>query len=334
MVGDAPVRPMQDQLGRGIDYLRISVTDRCNLRCVYCMPAAGVSLLPREEILTYEEITRIARVAVSLGVRKLRLTGGEPLARPQLVRLVQALAAIPGVGDLAMTTNGTLLARHAASLADAGLKRVNVSLDSLRPERFHRISRVGNLSDAMAGIAAAEAAGLLPIKLNVVVVRGWNEDEAVDFARLTLEHAWWVRFIEVMPLGEAAALLQGRYVSSLETRLAIERELGPLASEGVQEGGPARYWRLPGAPGRLGFISPISEHFCATCNRLRLTADGHILPCLLNETGLDVRGPLRQGIDDQELAEVLRQAVRSKPSGHHLQERQVLAEKHMSGIGG
>ncbi|HID90183.1 MAG TPA: GTP 3',8-cyclase MoaA, partial [Anaerolineae bacterium] len=283
-----------DTYGRPIQYLRVSVTDRCNLRCVYCMPEEGIPLISHEEVLRYEEIVRVVRIAVEMGFVHVRLTGGEPLVRKGIVDLVRELACIPGLDDLSMTTNGILLARHAEDLARAGLRRVNISLDTLRPDRFRRITRWGRLEDVLEGREAALAAGLRPVKVNTVVVRGLNDDEVVDLARLTLEPDWHIRFIEVMPLGEGAHWAGDGVVSAAEIRRRIEAALGPLtAVRGEAGAGPARYYRLPGAEGTLGFISPVTEHFCHACNRLRLTSDGRLLPCLLSGVAIDLRTPLR-----------------------------------------
>ncbi len=299
------------------------------------MPEQGVPLLPREDILSLEEIARLARVIVELGVSKLRLTGGEPLARKGVERLVGMLAAIPGVQDLSMTTNGTRLAGIADTLAQAGLRRVNISLDTLRPERYATITRCGRLADVLAGIAAAEQAGLTPIKINVVVIRGLNDDEVVDLARKTMAEGWNVRFIEVMPLGADPLWVNDGYVPTAETRGRIEAELGPLEAVDGDGAGPARYYRLAGANGSIGFISALSEHFCFRCNRLRLTADGQLMPCLMSERGVDVRPLLRSGAGDEELRERVLQAIRAKPAGHHMGEVQRGPEAPpMSRIGG
>ena len=324
-----------DTYGRPIQYLRVSVTDRCNLRCVYCMPEEGIPLIPREDVLRYEEIVRVVRVAVEMGFVHVRLTGGEPLARKGIVDLVRELARIPGLDDLSMTTNGMLLARYAEDLARAGLRRVNISLDTLRPDRFRRITRWGRLEDVLEGREAALAAGLRPVKINTVVVRGLNDDEVVDLARLTLQPDWHVRFIEVMPLGEGAHWAGDGVVPSAEIRARIEAALGPLtAVRGEAGAGPARYYRLPGAEGTLGFISPVTEHFCGGCNRLRLTSDGRLLPCLLSDLAIDLRTVLRSGADDETLREVFRRAVVAKPREHHLAEEPVPAARPMSQIGG
>ena len=327
-----------DAYNRPISYLRISVTDRCNLRCVYCMPPEGVVCRPHEEILRYEEIETVVRAAAELGISKIRLTGGEPLVRLGIVDLVRNLARIPGVDDLAMTTNGILLSRYAADLAEAGLQRVNVSLDTLRPERFRRITRLGRLEDVLAGMEAARRAGLEPIKINTVVIRGMNDDEAVDLARKTMEAGWNVRFIELMPVGNGV-LADGdwreRVVTAAEIREKIEAALGELEPAKMSTGGgPARYYRLPGAKGTLGFITPISEHFCYRCNRLRLTADGQLRPCLLSDREIDLRTPLRQEADVAQIKELLLQGINSKPMQHHLDEWERPENRVMSEIGG
>ena len=327
-----------DAYNRPISYLRISVTDRCNLRCIYCMPLEGVPWHSHEEILRYAEIEIIVRTAAELGINKIRLTGGEPLVRRGIVDLVRALARIPGIDDLAMTTNGTLLARYAEDLAGAGLRRVNVSLDTLRPERFHSITRLGRLEDVLNGMEAAQQAGLEPVKINTVVMRGMNDDEVVDFARQTMESGWNVRFIEPMPVGNGV-LAEGewrkRVVTGKEIRWQIEAALGPLEPAKMRAGnGPARYYRLPGADGTLGFITPISEHFCHRCNRLRLTADGQLRPCLLSDYEIDLRTPLRQGADVAQIKELLLQGIASKPQQHHLDEQERPENRGMSEIGG
>ena len=327
--------PYSDSFNRPISYLRVSVTDRCNLRCVYCMPPGGIPWRPHGEVLRYEEIERVVRAAAGLGISKVRLTGGEPLARKGLVDLVAMIARIPGIDDLAMTTNGILLARHAEDLKAAGLRRVNVSLDTLRPEWFRRITRLGELSDTLEGIAAAKDAGLVPVKVNTVVIRGLNDDEVVDFARLTHTPDWHVRFIEVMPLGDNADWAGNGYVPMGEVRERIERELGELRPVKLAGGGgPARYYRLPGAQGTIGFITPISQHFCYQCNRLRLTADGKLRPCLLSDSEIDLRTPLRQGATIEDIKRLIVEAVRAKPERHHLSEQVIPQGRTMSEIGG
>lgn len=327
-----------DGYGRHISYLRVSVTDRCNLRCRYCMPPEGVQCRPHDEILRYEEIARVVRCAVDLGVRKVRLTGGEPLARKGLVSLVAMLREIDGLDELAMTTNGTMLADHAVALAEAGLDRVNVSLDTLDPGRYEYITRGGRLGDVFEGLAAAEAAGLAPIKLNCVVVRSFNDDEVADLAALTLAHDWAVRFIELMPLGPGLSEPVGEPVPSAEIRRRLVERYGALVAEPDADGaptrGPARYARLPGGVGTVGFISPLTEHFCAECNRLRLTADGRLRLCLLDDVEVGLRDLLRSGADDAALREAISAAVALKPWGHQLARDLAPEGRAMSQIGG
>ncbi len=313
---------LKDNYRRPIEYLRVSVTDRCNLRCLYCMPEEGIPPLTHEDVLSYEEIERVVQLAVEMGIVHVRLTGGEPLVRKGVVDLVAKLAAIPGLDDLSMTTNGILLSCYAQPLARAGLKRVNVSLDTLKSDRFRKITRWGKLADVFAGRRAALKAGLAPVKINSVVVRGLNDDEVVDLARLTLAPHWHLRFIEVMPLGKGEPWLGNGVVPTEEIRTRIEEELGELAPvPGVgQGGGPARYYRLPGARGTLGFISPVTEHFCYACNRLRLTSDGRLLPCLMSDLTFDLRTPLRSGATDAGLRAIFEEAISLKPERHRLDE--------------
>jgi cyclic pyranopterin phosphate synthase len=313
----------------------VSVTDRCNLRCVYCMPAEGVPLRTHDDILSYEEIERVVRAAAGMGIGSVRLTGGEPLARKGLPDLVRMLRAIPGLEEITMTTNGTLLGTQAHELAEAGLGRVNISLDTLRVERFRRITRLGELEDAWEGIRAAEEAGLVPLKLNTVVMRDLNDDEVVDLARLTLGHPWHVRFIELMPLGSHVLWDEERYVPAAEVRQRIEVRLGPLSPTRRPAGnGPARAYRLQDSLGTVGLITPRSRHFCPSCNRLRLTADGCLRPCLLSDIEVDLRGPLHNGAGDEELRALIRRAVEIKPMRHHLQKTGGWRGRTMSEIGG
>lgn len=325
---------MWDSFSRPIDYLRVSITDRCNLRCAYCMPEEGVIPLRHEDILRYEEIARLVGIGATLGIRRVRITGGEPLVRRGVVELVRMLRQTPGIETVTMTTNATLLAAMAGDLAAAGLSRINVSLDTLRPERYASITRRGRLEDALAGIHAALQAGLTPLKTNTVVVRGLNDDEVVEFARMTLEQPWHARFIEFMPLGEHAEQARRGYVSSEETRGRIEEALGPLEPAQVETFGPARTWQARGAQGTIGFISALSEHFCQACNRLRLTSDGKLAPCLFNDQELDLRGPLRAGAEDATLRALWQEAVACKPDGHHLQDALTTTRHRMSQIGG
>jgi cyclic pyranopterin phosphate synthase len=340
--GATPARPLIDPCQRSIDYLRVSVTDRCNLRCVYCMPEQGVPFVPHQEILTLEEMARIIRVAAGMGLRRVRLTGGEPLVRKGIVNLVRWIGETPGIEDIALTTNAVLLASCAHELAAAGLRRVNVSLDTLRPQRFRQITRRGDLADVMAGIAAARDAGLSPVKLNVVVMREVNDDETVEIARTTLKEDWQVRFIELMPFMEEQetcirdTFLTLGFVPSREVKRQIEEALGPLAAAQTSTGGgPAKYYRLAGARGLIGFISPLSEdQFCATCNRMRLTADGKIRPCLLTDREVDVKETLRRGGSDDELRQRILEALNSKPDAHHLGDGNRPRRRKMAQIGG
>ncbi len=327
---------------RTITYLRVSVTDRCNLRCVYCMPEEGIDLIPMADLLTYEEIRDVVRVAASMGLRHVRLTGGEPLARRGIVDLVAMINEIPGIEDIAMTTNAVSLPRYAEPLAEAGLRRVNISLDTFRPQRFSRITRVGRYDDVLEGIAAARKAGLLPIKLNVVVMQGVNDDEVLDFARSTYEEDWDVRFIELMPFLEAQetcikdVLRAPGFVPNERVRQQIETHLGPLEPGGTAVGhGPAQYYRLPGARGRIGFISPLSEEgFCARCNRMRLTATGKLRPCLLTDHEVDLRTALRSGEGEEGIRRGILAALASKPDAHHLGDGNRPRGRKMAQIGG
>ncbi len=315
---DLTREPLSDGFKRPITYLRVSVTDKCNLRCVYCMPESGLPWLPRDEILTYEEIRDIVRAAASVGVRSIRLTGGEPLVRRDLHRLVSAIAAVPGIDDIALSTNGLLLEDQLPALAAAGLRRVNVSLDTLVPERFEAIARRPGLDRVLRGIDAALALGLQPLKINCVVMRGSNDDEIVAFAELTRDRAVFVRFIEVMPVHENLELQVGTYVPSDEilTRIASHHALQPVA--GPAGNGPAKYFAFAGARGAVGVISPLSHDYCERCNRVRLTADGRLRLCLFGDYAVDLRGPLRAGGSTQELAGLLRASMLIKPERHHL----------------
>lgn len=322
-----------DSWGRSINYLRISVTDRCNLRCIYCMPLEGVSVVPHSEILSYEEICAVVRAAAGLGVDRVRITGGEPLVRAELPRLIEMLAQIEGIEDISLTTNGTLLQKYAVELKEAGLRRLNISLDTLKEDRFGEITRCGELSDALEGIKAAVSAGLQPVKINMVVMRGINDDEVLDFARKTYREGWHVRFIEVMPFGGVAD-----FVPSEELKRRIS-SLGPLEPcSAVSGSGPAEYYRLPRAGGTMGFISPLSEPFCSRCNRMRLTSLGQLCPCLLSDEGVDLKGTLRHTPADGlegEIKRLILEAVAAKPERHHLSEgAAVSVKRRMSQTGG
>ncbi len=316
---------MLDRANRNIEYLRVSITDRCNLRCVYCMPEGGVPGLSHEAILRYEEILRIVRVAAKKGIRKVRLTGGEPLVRKDVVSLIKEIAAIPGIDDLSLTTNGILLGKMAEGLYDAGLRRINISLDSLNPVRFGELTRGGDLRAVLDGIRRAEETGFDPIKINVVAIKGINDNEIREFARLTLTRPYHVRFIEFMPTGGIATWDGGRIITADEIMDKISA-LGRLSavnqdSQGGQKakaGGPAKLYKLPDAMGILGFISALSNHFCGSCNRLRLTADGKLRPCLFSETEIDIKAPLRSGCGDAELSRLISLALAVKPEGHSI----------------
>jgi len=327
---------LQDKYGRQITYLRISVTDRCNFRCVYCMPVDGIPWQSHAAIMHYEEIVEVARVAASQGVSEVRLTGGEPLVRKDLPELVRLISAVPGIQDISLTTNGILLDKLAAPLAQAGLKRVNISLDTLDPEKYTRITRGGSLIRFWDGLHAAEMAGLNPIKLNVVAMRGVNDDELVDLARLSLEHDWQVRFIEIMPIRNQESWGPG-FPSPESVYLSIQEMLKILEPYGLQPvehavgSGPAREYRLQGAAGTIGFISPLGERFCDTCNRLRLTADGFLRPCLLKDIEIPVLPALRAG---EPILPLLMKAVELKPSRHELEEEHYSTGRCMRQIGG
>jgi len=327
---------MQDQFRRPINYLRISVTDRCNLRCIYCMPPDGVKSFQHAEILTFEEIIKVVQAGVRIGIRKIRLTGGEPLIRGGIIDLVDSINNVPEIDDIAITTNGILLGQMVQQLKKAGLNRVNVSLDTMKPERFKRITRGGNIDLVWKGLNAAIDAGLKPVKINTVAIRGFNDDELVDLARLTLEHPLHVRFIELMPIGTSNdAWARGKYIASSEVKEMIEGTLGKLVDEkNIHGSGPARYARLPGSKGTIGFISAISNHFCAECNRLRLTSTGQLRPCLFNNREIDLKQALRGGAGLEDLTRIFRAAVESKPVGHDLDKAWRQDDRVMSQIGG
>ncbi len=327
---------LNDRFGRSITYLRISVTDRCNLRCVYCLPETSIQWQARANQLSAEEIVRVTEAAAQTGVKRVRLTGGEPLVRPDIVEIVARLASIPGIEEVSLTTNAMLLERLAQPLAEAGLKRVNISLDTLDEDKFKRITRGGSLDRLWRGIAAAEAVQLAPLKLNTVVVNGVNADELPALARLTIENPWHVRFIELMPVGNAQnwgdgfPALPERYISvrEMKTRLSgfgLEPTTPPTGN------GPARTFRIPGALGTIGFISPLGEHFCQNCNRLRLTADGYLRPCLLLDGEVNVRAALRAG---EPLLPLFQKAVDAKPESHELHLQHYPESRRMAQIGG
>jgi GTP 3',8-cyclase len=307
---------MIDQFGRRVEYLRISVTDKCNLRCVYCMPLHGMPWMHHDELLTYEEIERIVRIMAGMGLRRVRITGGEPLVRKDLPELVRKIAAVPEIDDLSLSTNAVLLDQHADALREAGIRRVNVSLDSLRPARVDEIARrPGSYAKIMAGFDAAERVGFDPIKVNVVLIRGANDDEIEDFAAITRERPWHVRFIELMPTGSNLDLSANQFFSCHEALRRLRRvdRLEPV--EGPRGNGPATYHRFPGAPGTVGVITPMSHNYCDRCNRMRLTADGHLRPCLFGDLQTNLRDPLRAGED---VGSLIERTLQVKPERHHL----------------
>lgn len=319
---------MKDSFGREINYMRISVTDRCNLRCKYCMPEEGVQNLGHDKILSFEEIQRIVKAAAELGITKYRITGGEPMVRKGIVSLVESLSAIDGVKELTMTTNGTLLAEHAEELKKAGLDRVNISVDSLLYHKYEEITRGGDLDAAFEGVNAALKAGLTPLKLNVVVMEGFNDDEILNFVQLTINHPINVRFIELMPVGQAAATNGYRYLSGEE----IKRRLPSLIRLKEQDG-VADIYKYPEAIGKIGFISPMSRLFCDECNKIRLTADGKLKPCLHTDQEIDLYEVLKTNKDEL-LREKIREAILLKGEKHHLNEGAKPVDRGMNQIGG
>ncbi len=377
---------LTDSFNRDIYYLRVSVTDRCNFRCIYCMPETGAPIAPRHELLNDNELVRLVHLAISLGMTHIRITGGEPLVRPGLVSVLKDISSHSGLSELSITTNGFLLADVAADLAAAGVQRVNMSLDTLRDDRFSAIARRGSLKKVLDGLDAALEAGLAPVKINCVVMRGYNDDECVDFAALTLDRPLHIRFIELMPiswsagdepdlmrgfyalagasrkgvrqqdvfaatsdnsfskisipvLGQSAGMLNGSamrraFVSAHETRSAIEATFDSLESAEVATQGPAQTYRIPGAIGTIGFISQVTRDFCRDCNRLRLTADGALRPCLMADGEVSLRDALRQGASDSDLADLFRLVVKHKPLEHRLEDGVAPVNRGMSQLGG
>lgn len=328
-------KPLIDSFGRVHTSLRISVTDRCNIRCFYCMPETA-RFLPHAEVLTYEEIVRFARIVAQMGVNKLRLTGGEPLVRADLPRLIKMLSAVPGIRDIALTTNGILLNEHAQGLKDAGLQRLNISLDGLSEETFHSISRRKGLDRVLNGIFAARRAGFEVIRLNAVAIRGITEAEIVPLGRFAREHGMEMRFIEFMPLDAEGNWQTEKVLSGKEIRGTLEAEFGALIP--IQRHDPSQTavdYEFADGPGRIGFINPVSQPFCHNCNRLRITAEGKIRNCLFSTHEWDVRDFLRDGASDEEIANVVRAAVHAKKAGHGIDSDQfVKPERAMYQIGG
>jgi GTP 3',8-cyclase len=331
---------MIDRYNREINYLRVSITDRCNLRCSYCMPKEGVSLIGHDDVLRYEEILRIIRIAAGIGISKVRITGGEPLVRRGACDFIAALSATEGLSDISLTTNGILLADFAAKLFTAGVKRINISLDSLNAEKYAQITRGGDLSAVLTGIDEVHRVGFSPIKINIVAIKGFNEDEIMDFAELSLRKPYQVRFIELMDVGRPALDYSSRYLSNTIVKELIGRHYLLERANGTRTkmDGPAEIYRIAGAAGEIGFISPLSQQFCHSCNRLRLTANGQLRACLLSNEHIDLRGPLRNGCGDTDLSELIKGAIAKKPiqhahacdEGRHIKK----CMKDMSSIGG
>lgn len=319
---------MKDHYGRKINYMRLSITDLCNLRCVYCMPEEGIEKRPHQKNMSFEEIVDLIKAGVAQGIDKIRLTGGEPLVRHGIVELVKEIGQIPGIDDLTMTTNGILLPKYAKDLRLAGLTRINISLDTFDPEKYHKITRWGHVEDVFAGIEAAKKARLSPIKINVVLINGFNDDEIETFVNYTKENAVDVRFIELMPLGESSDFAENKYLSNDEVLKRIP-ELQPFVE--AEKSGPAEYYQLPGARGRVGLINPISKHFCKECNRIRVTTDGKIKPCLHSDHEIDILALRKEG---KTYEEILRQAIEDKPEKHHINENEKQLLRNMNEIGG
>ncbi|EHQ87781.1 GTP 3',8-cyclase MoaA [Desulfosporosinus youngiae] len=323
---------MQDQFLRRIDYLRISVTDRCNLRCKYCMPEEGIQWMPHDLILTFEEILRLMRISTQLGFRRFRITGGEPLVRKDILEFLREGAQLPGVEDLMLTTNGLLLPEMAFDLKAAGVHRVNISLDTMDKTRFFENTRGGDVSKVIQGIFRSLEAGLNPVKVNVVVVRGFNTEELPSFLKLAKQYPLHVRFIELMPIGVSSEH-RSDFVSIKEMKelLGLNED---APTKVIAGGGPAEYFQPSGYKGSIGFISALSRHFCSTCNRVRLTADGKLRPCLHSKHEVDLREVLRSGSSDQDILKVFAQAVWHKPAEHHMNNEAWQDTRVMSQIGG
>ena len=318
-----------------INYLRLSVTDRCNLRCMYCMPDEGIDFVPHSDVLSYEEMLHLVDVSVHAGIRKVSLTGGEPLVRKGFVEFLDELSSLEGLEEITLTTNGVLLTDFAADIRACGICRINISLDTLRPERFLQITRRDYFEKVIQGIQEAERVGFDPIKINVVAIRGFNEDEILDFARMTLDKPYHIRFIEYMPVGEHNSWSNEKFISTDEIKEKI-LEIGglhPVLSNPFD--GPAERFRLEGGKGEIGFIGALSNHFCESCNRLRLTSEGHLRGCLFSDSEIDVKGPLREGKADDYLIRLITRAIESKPkSPKGMSPEMRKCVRHMSSIGG
>jgi len=331
---------MIDSHNREINYLRVSITDRCNLRCSYCMPKEGVSLIGHDDILRYEEILRIVRIAAGVGISKVRITGGEPLVRRGVCDFIASLSRTEGLNDITLTTNGMLLTTFAEKLFAAGVKRINISLDSLNAEKYTQITRGGDLRAVLAGIDAVQRIGFSPIKINTVAIKGFNEDEIMDFAELSLRKPYQIRFIELMDVGHPALDHGSRYLSNKIIMEIINRRYLLERANGIRTkmDGPAEIYRIAGGAGEIGFISPLSKQFCDSCNRLRLTANGRLRACLLSDENVDLKGPLRSRCSDTDLSELIKKAIAKKPIQHsHAcdEDRHIKkCMKDMSSIGG
>lgn len=328
------LRGPRDSFGRRMNYLRISLTDRCNFRCMYCMPAVGMQFQPRDEMLTDDEMIRLVGIFARNGVSKLRLTGGEPTIRPHLTELIRAFKSFPGIEELSMTTNALLLGRKAKEYKEAGLDRINVSIDTLDPVKFRFMTRGGRFDMVWEGIEEAHRVGLGPIKLNSVVLRGHNEQDVHKMAALTIDRPWQVRFLEIMPMEGVGMVYEEGLVTSAETQAELEKHFGPLEELPAPPSDPARLWKIPGAQGTIGFISPMSEPFCDTCNRIRLTADGNLRLCLMHGDEVNLRDMMREGATDEEITARMLGGIWRKPWGHEAHEREVQTIRGMSQIGG
>lgn len=325
---------IKDKFGRKINYLRISVTDRCNLRCIYCMPQEGIKLFPHKEILSYEEIITVAKAGRSIGIDTIRITGGEPLIRKNLSYLIEQIKNIDGIQDLAITTNGILLEKMLKELVSAGLKRANISLDSLKRDRFFNITRQDALHDVLKGIEKSIEAGLYPIKINMVVIKGLNDDEIIDFVRLTENQPLIVRFIEYMPWGSLEKWDEKKILSAKEIKTIIEKEYGKILPANINSKGPADNFYINGFKGFIGFITPLSEHFCGRCNRIRLTADGKLRLCLFSQQEIDIKSKLRTGSSIEELSDFIVKAINQKPEKIDIKSHIKNHPREMSQIGG
>ncbi len=324
---------LADNYQRQINYLRISITDMCNLRCLYCQPKPETGWKFHQEILRYEEITRLAALMVQLGIKRIRVTGGEPLIKKDVIVLIKSLAGIKGLEELTLTTNGTRLAQFARQLKENGVDRINISLDSLNRDRYADITGGGNLDDVLAGIDEALRVGFVPLKINMVVMAGINDDEVESFVRLTLDKPVVSRFIEFMPISWQGISWDERYLSTHVLKQRLSQRFSLMAENSIWGNGPAEYYKIDGAVGSIGFIPSISQHFCDRCNRLRLTPDGHLRLCLGQEMEIDLKQPMRDGASDEELKELILQGVRNKPVGHQFQTKRPEG-RGMCAIGG